>query len=200
MKVSLLVLAGCAVLAPGLWLMGLPDSHEAGDGAGNHSIPRKQPVRAPTPQSEPSAMLELMEQCRSPTQPGTGFVGPSADSGLLPDMPFDAAMSGKRLPQTRFNSVRARSRLPLVFALDPTEAISLGPERAAQAASVAEEFFQSIGGEKADPASPDYGDRWKREQSAADYRLRAAIGGQAFARYQEEVYMRSKAAAPGSKP
>lgn len=106
----------------------------------------------------------------------------------------------KRLPQTQFNSVQTLPRLPLVFALDPTEARSLTSEEAAAANGVAESFFQSIGGETVDPASPDYRDLWKREQPVADYRLRAAIGAQAFARYQEEVYMRSKAAAAAGSP
>jgi hypothetical protein len=100
----------------------------------------------------------------------------------------------------RFSPPPTAARLPLVFALPPEEMPGFNPRQSAAAMAIADQFYESIGGEAADPSTPDYRDRWRREQPLADYQLRAAIGAQAYARYQEEAYLRAKsstAAPPG---
>lgn len=71
----------------------------------------------------------------------------------------------------------------------------LNERQAAAAIAIADQFYSTIGGDTADPSTTDYKDRWKREQPLADYQLRAAIGAQAYARWQEEAYLRQRAAA-----
>jgi hypothetical protein len=45
------------------------------------------------------------------------------------------------------------------------------------------------------PSTPACLNRWRLSQSVADQRLRAAIGGQAFARWQIEGYLAQKTSA-----
>lgn len=77
----------------------------------------------------------------------------------------------------------------------------LNPREAEAAMAIANQFYEAIGGETADPSTPDYRDLWRREQSLADFQLRAAIGAQAYARYQEEAWLRaqSSGAAPAGQ-
>jgi hypothetical protein len=85
--------------------------------------------------------------------------------------------------------------LPVAFGEMPSAAVVLTPEQVAEVDRIQEQFLNDIGGEPADPGSSDYLQKWSHAQPLADQRLRAAIGAQAFARWQEEAYLRSRQSA-----
>jgi hypothetical protein len=85
-----------------------------------------------------------------------------------------------------------------VYAAADPAALQLNPQQAAAADHIADQFYEEIGGESADPSTTEYRDRWQRAWSLADQRLRAAIGAQAFARWQEEAYFHAKISPPST--
>jgi len=130
-----------------------------------------------------------------PTAPVAGAPAPVDEPSPAPAAAAPVVRVDPEVLRRRFRPAPAAARLPLVFALPPEEMPGLNERQAAAAIAIAEQFAATIGGEDADPSTPDYRDRWKREQPLADYQLRAAIGAQAYARWQEEAYLRAKAAA-----
>jgi hypothetical protein len=86
--------------------------------------------------------------------------------------------------------------LPLAFQEKEPGTIFTDPSHAAEVVSVQDQFIEDIGGEAADPSSPEYLHRWIPAQRLSDLRLRARIGAQAFAAYQREADARRKSASP----
>lgn len=90
--------------------------------------------------------------------------------------------------------------LPVVFHEAPADTVSLTLEQAAGADALQEQFLTDIGGDPADPGNRQYFEKWQHSQPVADQRLRAMIGGQAFARWQAEAYRGSRQSSPASPP
>jgi len=81
-----------------------------------------------------------------------------------------------------------RPVLPLVFQEVEPGTVLLEPAQTAAAEAVQDKFADSVG---TDPGAPGYQNGWQHEQPLSDQRLRAMIGGQAYARWQREAYLHS---------
>ena len=77
--------------------------------------------------------------------------------------------------------------MPLVFT-DTGDEVQGGDGYASDIAAVQDLFIASIGGEGADPSTPEYKRKWLDAQRLADLQLRARIGAQAFAARQRAAH------------
>ncbi len=192
MKASRHLPAAAMLIAAGLAVWQLLKVHPEVSWAGRSSAMIKIPAEGPR---VPGAASGRAAGPPSPApHPLTVNTSSPAD---LPVVSASASEPSSRAPivRLRFAPAPSAARLPLVFALPPEEMTGLNPQQAAAAIAIADQFYTTLGGDSADPSTTEYKDRWKREQPLADYQLRAAIGAQAYARYQELAYLRAKSGA-----
>jgi len=161
------------------------------------------PVRAQPfqPGSAPPAAAPMATaQAKTPDAPVEAVT--EASPAPVPAMAATAAPSrwqaSAELMRRRYPGLQGRARLPVVFEIPPEEVSGLNPRQIAAAIAIAEQFHETMGGEGADVSTKEYLEKWRREQPLVDYQLRAAIGAQAYARWQEEAYLRAKAAGQAS--
>jgi hypothetical protein len=88
----------------------------------------------------------------------------------------------------------AAPQLPVVLQEPPAGAVFLTPDEASGAEHIQEQFITESGSGLSDSSTPAYLKNWGQAQSVADQRLRAAIGAQAFSRWQMEAYLSTKKA------
>ena len=192
MKAPRPLLAAVLLLAAGLATWQLWKHHVEPSGPGHSAAPAK--LSAPPARRADPAPAHNAQPPPPAAHPRAAPGMSPASAAATPD-PAPALPPPAPVVRRRFAPAPAAARLPLVFALPPEETTGLNPRQAAAAIAIADQFYQTIGGDTADPSTADYKDRWKREQPLADYQLRAAIGAQAYARWQEEAYLRQRAAA-----
>ncbi len=140
----------------------------------------------PAAERKPSNAAPVQAAPASPPAATTDAAAPTRSRWYSP-----AEEIRRRHPQ-----LHGKARLPVVFEIPPEEVSGLNPRQVAAAIAIAEQFQQTMGGEAADPSTEEYLEKWRREQPLVDYQLRAAIGAQAYARWQEEAYFRARATAP----
>jgi hypothetical protein len=75
--------------------------------------------------------------------------------------------------------------------------VTLEAAQADAVTTLQDAFAEAVDDERTgtDAASPDYRRRWDQEQKRSDQRLRALIGGQAFAAWQRAAHDRALEAA-----
>jgi hypothetical protein len=91
--------------------------------------------------------------------------------------------------------IRTPAVLPLAFQEVSQDTVKLTPSQAASVGEIQEQFADAVGEETAKADSPGYRKKWDQEQRLSDLRLRARIGGQAFAAWQREAHWRALEAA-----
>jgi hypothetical protein len=195
MKRFIIVLTSVLGLAAGAWFMSATP-----DADGKTARPaRSQPSR-------PHASRETVD--RTPGLAAPSSSRPSTAVAASGSVVRDEAVTAQTAAPTssrwhspaeiirrRYPQLHGPARLPVVFAIPPEEVTGLNPGQIAAAIAIAEQFQHNTGGDTADPSTADYLNKWRREQPLADYQLRAAIGAQAYARWQEEAHHRARSAA-----
>ncbi|HWB06521.1 MAG TPA: hypothetical protein VG796_26085 [Verrucomicrobiales bacterium] len=91
--------------------------------------------------------------------------------------------------------IRNPAVLPLAFQEVSQDTVKLTPSQAASVGEIQEQFADAVGEETAKADSPGCRKKWDQEQRLSDLRLRARIGGQAFAAWQREAHWRALEAA-----
>lgn len=103
------------------------------------------------------------------------------------------------VPPENADSFSSRARkpamLPLAFQEVSPGTVKLTQPQVASVTEIQEQFADAVGGETAKADSPGYRKKWDEEQRLSDLRLRARIGGQAFAAWQREAHWRALEAA-----
>jgi hypothetical protein len=105
----------------------------------------------------------------------------------------NTTLTGSAAERWGFRHVAA-PQLPVVLQEPPAGAVFLTPEEASGAEHIQEQFITESGSGLSDSSTPAYLKNWGQAQSVADQRLRAAIGAQAFGRWQMEAYLSTKKA------
>jgi hypothetical protein len=101
---------------------------------------------------------------------------PSADSGV----------------EARVQS--PKTSMPLAFLDADTNFVQLDDRQQAIIARLRQGFADEVGGQSADPSSPEYAERWRKAQPEYDEMLQTLVGQEAFVELQRE------AARPGQSP
>ena len=120
--------------------------------------------------------------------------GAVPDSAALPPQETAGHQPAVRTAQTIYNPPPTVPVLPLAFREMPGD-LHLEPAQVQAVEDIQDQFIESLGGEPADPAAPEYRRKWLDTQRLADLQLRARIGGQAFAGYQRQRSLKENAAA-----
>ena len=116
--------------------------------------------------------------------------GAFEDSFGLRTSPGAAAARRARPPRRGPDSVPL---LPFAFRDLPPD-FHFQPAQTTAVEEVQDQFIAALGGETADPATPEYREKWLDSQRLADLQLRARIGGQALAAWQRQRSMKGTAA------